>query len=81
MSILEGGGKTPWLSPKEFHAMGFNMLLYPTSILFRVARGIERAAEDLKNGKQMPKKDAVDLHGFEKIVELAFWAEIEKKFS
>jgi 2-methylisocitrate lyase-like PEP mutase family enzyme len=81
VSILEGGGKTPWLSPKEFYGMGFNMLLYPTTILFRVARAIERAADDLKNGKQMPKKDAVDLHGFETIVKLGFWAEIEKKFS
>jgi 2-methylisocitrate lyase-like PEP mutase family enzyme len=33
-SILENGGKTPWLSPAEMGEMGFTMILYPTTLLF-----------------------------------------------
>jgi 2-methylisocitrate lyase-like PEP mutase family enzyme len=31
-SILERGGKTPWLSPAAMSDLGFNMVLYPTSL-------------------------------------------------
>src|SRR5208283_4998291 len=34
-SILEGGGRTPWVDPKDFHALGYTMLLYPTTVIFR----------------------------------------------
>ena len=36
-SVLENGGKTPWLPPEQFGEMGYTMLLYPTTILFRAA--------------------------------------------
>lgn len=79
-SILERGGKTPWLPPREFHAMGFSMLLYPTSIIFRVARAIELAVSDLKRGRPLSKSDSVDMEQFETIVELPYWRGIEEKF-
>ena len=47
-SILEGGGKTPWLSPRSMHEFGFSMILYPTSVLFRAVRAIQEALDDLK---------------------------------
>src|SRR5437762_2165867 len=80
VSVLEGGGKTPWLPPKQFFELGFSMILYPTSILFRLTKAIERAASDLKNGRQMPSADAVDMKAFEEILSLKFWAQIESKF-
>lgn len=81
VSILEGGGKTPWLPPREFYAMGFTMLLYPTSVIFRVARAIEIAVSDLKLARRLAKSDSVTMEQFEKIVELPYWSAIEKKFS
>jgi 2-methylisocitrate lyase-like PEP mutase family enzyme len=81
VSILEGGGKTPWLPPEEFYEMGFNMLLYPTSILFRVAKAIERAVTDLQAHQKMPEDDAVDLERFEEIVDMKHWAAIEEKYA
>jgi 2-methylisocitrate lyase-like PEP mutase family enzyme len=80
-SILERGGKTPWLPPRELHAMGFNMLLYPTTILFRVARAIELAVSDLKRGQPLAATASIDMEQFEKIVDLPYWADIEKRFS
>lgn len=81
VSILEGGGKTPWMPPSEFFAMGFTMLLYPTSILFQVAQTIQHAVLNLSKGRPMPKKAAVTMEEFESIVDLPHWSELEKKFS
>jgi 2-methylisocitrate lyase-like PEP mutase family enzyme len=78
-SVLEGGGKTPWLPPKEMHALGFNMILYPTTLLFRQTRAIQRALTDLKAGRPMPQEDAVSMTQFEKIVDIVYWKSIEQK--
>jgi hypothetical protein len=56
------------------------MLLYPTTVLFRVARAIERALGDLKAGRPMPEAEAVDMKAFEEVVGLPEWAEVEKRF-
>jgi 2-methylisocitrate lyase-like PEP mutase family enzyme len=78
-SILEGGGKTPWLPPKEMHALGFNMILYPTTLLFRQTMAIQRALTDLKTGRPMLQEDAVNMTQFEKIVDIVYWKSIEQK--
>ena len=51
-NMLEGGGQTPVLPPQELKAMGFAMAAYPTTLIFRVARTIERALADIKAGKR-----------------------------
>ena len=40
--MVEGGGQTPVLPPDELYALGFHMVAYPTTLLFRVARTVER---------------------------------------
>lgn len=80
VSILEGGGKTPFLPPDEFHRMGFTMLLYPTTVLFRTVRAIERALKDLNAGKEMPEKEACDVTEFLDIVDMKRWQSIEAQF-
>jgi len=57
------------------------MLLYPTTLLFRAARALQRAAGDLRAGKPLDRDDAVDMKAFLKIVELDHWQEIEKEFA
>lgn len=79
-SILENGGKTPWLPPEQLGEMGFTMILYPTSILFRCTRAIQKAAVALRAGKPLEKEESVDMKEFKKIVELEHWQSIEKKF-
>jgi 2-methylisocitrate lyase-like PEP mutase family enzyme len=78
--VLEGGGETPWLAPADFKAIGFTMILYPTTVLFRAARATERALSDLLAGRPLPAEDSVDMERFEDIVRLQDWAEIENKF-
>jgi methylisocitrate lyase len=80
-SVLENGGKTPWLSPEEFKSLGFSMILYPTTILFQVTKIMQLAAENLRKGKPLDPKISVDLEEFEDIVETSEWKKIEKMFS
>jgi 2-methylisocitrate lyase-like PEP mutase family enzyme len=79
-SILENGGKTPWLSPKELGDMGYAMILYPTTVIFQVAHTIQKALNNLKQGKQITGSNAVNMNEFMQIVDLPFWTKIEEKF-
>ena len=79
-TMMEGGGKTPWHPPSEFAEMGYSMILYPTSILFRAARAMERAVADLRAGRRLDMKEAMSKDEFMKLVGLECWQGVEKKF-
>ena len=79
-TMMEGGGRMPWVSPAEIHEAGFAMIMYPTTLLFQITRTVERALSTLKAGKPMPAKASVDLDAFEDIVGLPSWKAIEEKF-
>ena len=79
-NMFEGDNETPWLTPMELYALGFSMILYPTSLLFRVVRAIQRALADLRQGKRMSKDEGIDLNEWEQIVDVPSWEEIEKRF-
>lgn len=79
-TLMEGGGRLPWLPPEEIFGYGFQMIMYPTTILFQMTRAIERALARLKDGKQMSQVNAVDLDGFEEIVGLPGWRAAENSF-
>jgi 2-methylisocitrate lyase-like PEP mutase family enzyme len=79
-SILEGGGRTPWMDPKDLHALGYTMLLYPTTVVFRVTRAIQKAVGDLKAGRQMPPEESVTFKEYEDILGLPQWAALEDEF-
>jgi 2-methylisocitrate lyase-like PEP mutase family enzyme len=80
VSVLEGGGKTPWLSPQDFHSLGFSMILYPTTLLFRAVFTLEQAIQDLRAGRPMEEDKAVTMKQFEEIVDMAYWSRIEKRY-
>jgi 2-methylisocitrate lyase-like PEP mutase family enzyme len=79
-NMFEGDEETPWLTPMELHRLGFSMILYPTSLLFRAVRAIERGLADLRQGKAMTKDEGVSLLEYEAIVNVPGWALIEKRF-
>jgi 2-methylisocitrate lyase-like PEP mutase family enzyme len=78
-NMLEGGGRTPVLPPPELYRLGFAMVAYPTSLIFRVARAIESALADLKAGRPASKNDGIDFDTFKDITSLARWAEVEQQ--
>jgi len=79
-NMVEGGGQTPVLPPAELYRLGFNMIAYPTTLLFRVARTIETALADLKAGRPHRDRDGVDFAGFKDIVGLSDWARIDDTY-
>jgi 2-methylisocitrate lyase-like PEP mutase family enzyme len=78
-NMLEGGGRTPVLPPPELYRLGFAMVAYPTSLIFRVARAIETALADLKAGRPAAKNEGVDFDTFKDITSLAHWADVEQR--
>jgi methylisocitrate lyase len=77
-TILERGGKTPWTPPQEMLELGFNMVLYPTTLLFRQAKALQDGLHDLKAGRPLSPRVSVDMFEFEKIVDVAYWKLIEQ---
>jgi methylisocitrate lyase len=77
-TILERGGTTPWTHPAEMLEMGFNMVLYPTTLLFRQAKALQDGLEDLKAARPLNPRMSVDMFEFEKIVDIAYWKLIEQ---
>jgi 2-methylisocitrate lyase-like PEP mutase family enzyme len=70
-NMLEGGGQS---------RLGFAMVAYPTTLIFRVARTIETALADIKAGRSAKQGDAVDFAGFKDITDFASWAVIESEY-
>ena len=79
-NMLEGGGRTPLLPPDELFGLGFAMVAYPTTLIFRVARTIEKALADLKAGRPATGDDGVGFETFKDITGLEHWAELERRF-
>ena len=79
-NMLEGG-RTPLVPPDELASMGFAMIGYPTSLLFRVARTVERALAAMKAGRLAELDDLAGFDEFKDIVGFAAWGEIEDRFA
>jgi len=78
-NMVEGGGRTPILPPDELYRLGFAMIVYPVSLIFRVARTIEQALADLRSGAPERANESVDFETFKDITGYARWAEIERQ--
>jgi 2-methylisocitrate lyase-like PEP mutase family enzyme len=80
-SVMERGGVTPWLSPDSFRELGYSMILYPTTILFRIVKAIEQGVETLRQGLPLDVAASIDRKHFEEIIEMEKWGAIEDRFS
>jgi 2-methylisocitrate lyase-like PEP mutase family enzyme len=79
-NMIAGGGRTPVLPPDELSRLGFAMIAYPTSLIFCVARAMEKALADLKHGRLAAADEAVDFETFKDITGLARWSDVEQRF-
>ena len=80
-TILEGGGRTPWVDPKQLKALGYSMVLYPTTVIFSLTRAIQKALDGLKAGRQMRAEDSVTFEQYEDLLRLPEWAHTENEFT
>jgi 2-methylisocitrate lyase-like PEP mutase family enzyme len=79
-NMVEGGGQTPVLPPDELYKLGFNMVAYPTTLIFRIARTMEKALADMKAGKPAQDSDVVNFEGFKDITGFAEWAHVDETY-
>lgn len=78
-NMLEGGGRTPVVAPAELARMGFAMVAYPTTLLFRIVATMQAALGDLRAGRPAPASGLVGFDGFKEIVGFADWAAVEDR--
>jgi len=77
-NMLEDGD-TPWLSPSELAALGFAMIVYPTTLIFHVAAAMRGVLADLKAGRK-PGGETVSFAEFKRLTGFGEWAAVEDRF-
>jgi len=78
-NMLEDG-RTPLVSPGDLRELGFAMVAYPTTLIFRVARTIERALADLQAGRLSLVGEGVGFNEFKSLVDFDRWQDLEQRF-
>jgi len=73
------GGKTPILSNRELHQMGFKMIVHGTTLIKRVARSLELLLADMHSDRMECDTDQfATLEQFMDLVGLKKWQQIEE---
>ena len=78
-NMLEDG-RTPLLPPAELKKMGFSMIAYPCSVIFRVTQTIEKALADMKAERLSLQGEGVGFEQFKDVVGFADWGAVEESF-
>lgn len=81
-NMIEGGA-TPLLSSSKLHSMGFNLILYPLSVLYANTFATLNVLKELrKTGTTSKVKDQlVNFDQFNEIVELSKFKKMESKYA
>jgi len=77
-NMLEDG-VTPILPPAALGDMGFAMVAYPVSLVFRVVHTIDKALADLRAGTLTLAGEGVGFDAFKEVVGFDDWAAIEAR--
>jgi len=77
-NMLEGG-QTPVLKPAELYRLGFSMIAYPTTLIFRVAHTMEKALSDLKAEMLNLDGEGVSFEQFKDITRFSQWQAVEDR--
>ncbi|CAM6039381.1 unnamed protein product [Sphagnum compactum] len=75
-NMLEGGGKTPILSPFQLEELGFKIVAYPLSLLGVSIRAMQDALAAIKSGRLPPPSD---LPSFDTMKEIVGYPEYYKE--
>jgi len=78
-NMLEGG-KTPLLPPRDLFDMGFAMIGYPTTLLFRIVKTMQLALAEMVAGTAQSTDQVVSFDEFRALVDQPKWASIEDRF-
>jgi len=78
--MLENG-RTPILSPRELGEIGFAMVAYPVSLIFRIVQTMQSALTDLKKEKLNLEGEGVNFDEFKEMIGINTWSKLEERFS
>jgi 2-methylisocitrate lyase-like PEP mutase family enzyme len=77
-NMLEDGA-TPMLSPAELGELGFAMVAYPTSLIFRIAHSMQEALRAMRDGNLTSSPSVLGFDDFKRIVGFDQWAAVEER--
>ncbi|KAG0613270.1 hypothetical protein M758_6G089500 [Ceratodon purpureus] len=80
-NMLEGGGKTPILSPLELEDIGFKIVVYPLSLVGVSIRAMQDALLALKSGRLPPPSALPSFEAVKDIVGFPKYYEEEARYS
>jgi 2-methylisocitrate lyase-like PEP mutase family enzyme len=73
------GGRTPILSPKELHGLGFSIIPYGITLILRAAKAMQLALEDIRSGKFALWNTGVSFDEYKEIVGFGEWSRVDKE--
>ena len=68
MANMLENGRTPILSPAELGEIGFAMVSYPVTMIFRIVKTMQQALKDLQEGKPKSWRRGVGFDEFKEII-------------
>ena len=74
MANMLENGRTPILSPAELREIGFAMVSYPVTMIFRIVKTMQQALKDLQEGKLNLEGEGI---GFDEFKEIIGFKELE----
>lgn len=80
-NMLEGGGKTPILTPMELEELGFKIVAYPLSLIGVAISAMQDALLALKGGRMPPPADLPSFEEIKRIVGFDRYYEEENKYA
>ncbi|XP_015962910.1 uncharacterized protein LOC107486861 isoform X1 [Arachis duranensis] len=80
-NMLEGGGKTPILTPQQLEDIGYKIVVYPLSLIGVSIRAMQDALAALKGGRIPPPESMPSFEEIKDIVGFNTYYEEEKRYA
>ena len=74
MANMLENGRTPILSPAELGEIGFAMVSYPVTMIFRIVKTMQQALKDLQEGKLNLEGEGIGFDEFKEIIGFTEWS-------
>ena len=81
MANMLENGRTPILSPAELGEIGFAMVSYPVTMIFRIVKTMQQALKDLQEGKLNLEGEGIGFDEFKEIIGFKEWSLLDEQYT
>ena len=81
MANMLENSRTPILSLAELGEIGFAMVSYPVTMIFRIVKTIQQALKDLQEGKLNLEGEGVSFDEFKEIIGFKEWSLLDEQYT